>query len=74
MKKLYAVYGNNLDMNTLQDYSPRAYEGLNGRTVYIVKATIIEALKLTAIMSFRNEVMGEDAWMFIPYELDRLIA
>ncbi len=54
MKKLYAVYGNNLDMNTLQDYSPRAYEGLNGRTVYIVKATIIEALKLTAIMSFRN--------------------
>lgn len=54
MKKLYAVYGNNLDMNTLQDYSPRAYEGLYGQTVYIVKVTIIEAIKLTAKMSFRN--------------------
>ena len=54
MKKLYAVYGNNLDMSTLQDYSPRAYEGLDGQTVYIVKATIIEAIKLTAKMSFRN--------------------
>lgn len=54
MKKLYAVYGNNLDMNTLQDYSPRAYEGLDGHTVYIVKATIIEAIKLTAKMIFRN--------------------
>ena len=57
MKKLYAVYGNNLDMNTLQDYSPRAYEGLNGQTVYIVKATIIEALKLTAKMIFRNAIV-----------------
>jgi hypothetical protein len=54
MKKLYAVYGNNIDMNTLQDYSPRAYEGLDGQTVYIVKATIIEAIKLTAKMIFRN--------------------
>lgn len=54
MKKLYAVYGNNIDMNTLQDYSPRAYEGLNRQTVYIVKATIIEAIKLTAKMKFRN--------------------
>ena len=54
MKKLYAVYGNNLDMNILKDYSSRAYEGLDGQTVYIVKATIIEALKLTAKMSFRN--------------------
>ena len=54
MKKLYAVYGNNLDMNTLKDYSPRAYEGLDGQMVYIVKATIIEAIKLTAKMSFRN--------------------
>lgn len=54
MKKLYAVYGNNIDMNTLQDYSPRAYEGLDGQTVCIVKATIIEAIKLTAKMSFRN--------------------
>lgn len=54
MKKLYAVYGNNLDMNALQDYSPRAYEGLDGQTVYIVKATIIEAIKLTVKMSFRN--------------------
>lgn len=54
MKKLYAVYGNNLDMNTLQDYNPKAYEGLDGQTVYIVKATIIEALKLTAKMIFRN--------------------
>lgn len=54
MKKLYAVYGNNLDMNTLKDYSPRAYEGLDGQTVYIVKATIIEALKLNVKMSFRN--------------------
>ena len=54
MKKLYAVYGNNIDMNTLQDYSPRAYEGLDGQTVYIVKATIIEAIKLTEKMSFRN--------------------
>jgi hypothetical protein len=54
MKKLYAVYGNNIDMNTLQDYSPRAYEGLDGQTVYIVKATIIEAIKLTAKMSIRN--------------------
>lgn len=54
MKKLYAVYGNNLDMNALQDYSLRAYEGLDGQTVYIVKMTIIEALKLTAKMSFRN--------------------
>ena len=54
MKKLYAVYGNNIDMNTLQDYSPRAYEGLDGQTVYIVKATIIEAIKLNAKMSFRN--------------------
>ena len=54
MKKLYAVYGNNIDMNTLQDYSPRAYEGLDGQTVYIVKANIIEAIKLTAKMSFRN--------------------
>ena len=54
MKKLYAVYGNNIDMNTLQDYSPRAYEGLDGQTVYIVKATINEAIKLTAKMSFRN--------------------
>ena len=54
MKKLYAVYGNNIDMNTLQDYGPRAYEGLDGQTVYIVKATIIEAIKLTAKMSFRN--------------------
>lgn len=54
MKKLYAVYGNNIDMNTLQDYSPRAYEGLDGQTVYIVKATIIETIKLTAKMSFRN--------------------
>lgn len=53
-KKLYAVYGNNLDMNTLQDYSPRAYEGLDGQTVYIVKETIIEAIKLTAKMIFRN--------------------
>lgn len=41
-------------MNTLQDYSPRAYEGLDGQTVYIVKATIIEAIKLTAKMIFRN--------------------
>ena len=54
LKKLYAVYGNNIDMNTLQDYSPRAYEGLDGQTVYIVKATIIEAIKLTAKMIFRN--------------------
>lgn len=54
MKKLYAVYGNNIDMNTLQDYSPRAYEGLDGQTVYIVKANIIEAIKLTAKMSIRN--------------------
>lgn len=54
MKKLYAVYGNNLDMNTLQDYSPRAYESLDGQTVYIVKATIIEAIKFTAKMIFRN--------------------
>ena len=54
MKKLYAVYGNNIDMNTLQDYSPRAYEGLDGQTVYIVKATISEAIKLTAKMSIRN--------------------
>ena len=54
MKKLYAVYGNNIDMNTLQDYSPRAYEGLDGQTVYIVKATIIEVIKLTAKMIFRN--------------------
>lgn len=57
MKKLYAVYGNNLDMNALQDYSPRAYEGLDGQTVYIVKATVIEALKLTAKMSFRNVIV-----------------
>lgn len=54
MKKLYAVYGNNLDKNALQDYNPKAYEGLDGQTVYIVKATVIEALKLTAKMSFRN--------------------
>lgn len=26
------------------------------------------------IFSIAYEVMGEDAWMFIPYELDRLIA
>jgi hypothetical protein len=58
MKKLYAVYGNNIDMNTLQDYSPRAYEGLDGQTVYIVKATIIEAIKLTAKMSFRNATVA----------------
>ena len=54
MKKLYAVYGNNLDKDVLQDYNPKAYEGLDGQTVYIVKASIIEALKLTAKMSFRN--------------------
>ena len=54
MKKLYAVYGNNLDMTTLKDYSPRAYEGLDGQTIYIVKATIIEAIKLTTKMIFRN--------------------
>lgn len=48
MKTMYAVYGNdNLD-NMLHDYNPKAFEGLDGQIVYLVKMTFVEALILTA--------------------------
>lgn len=48
MKNIYAVYGDNLDENVLHDYNPKAYEGLDGNVVYLVKMTLFEAIKLTA--------------------------